>query len=264
MKNMHVVGIVVGLAAIVLGIAALVSAGNSAASLKVKTGAIETQLTDISTRLAALETARGKSGGEKQLDDLSARMTTLATEQTRTKNNLEDLATKVQEISDRLKKVDEQLAQLGKGQAPAAAVAAMDDEKIRGIVRQEMQAQNGRGRGQGQGRQREDTRTTLKTRIGLDDDKTEKVAQVVDKLGEDIRNVWQTNRNGDRDQNVARMQELQKTADEQVAGMLTPDELEKYKQWQGEQRNRGGQGRRGQDNAGQNPPADTPAPPEQF
>ena len=261
MKNMPIVGIVVGLAAIVLGIAALVSAGNSAASLRVKTGAIETQLTDISTRLTALETARKNTGGEKQLGDLSARMTTLATEQTRTKNNLEDLTTKVQEISDRLKKVDEQLAQLGKGQAP---VTAMDDEKIRGIVRQEMQAQNGRTRAQGQGRQREDTRTTLKTRVGLDDDKTEKVAQVVDKLGEDIRNVWQTNRNGDRDQNVARMQELQKTADEQVAGMLTPDELEKYKQWQGEQRNRGGQGRRGQDNAGQNAPADAPAPPEQF
>jgi len=256
MKSMPIVGIVVGLAAIGLGIAALVSSGNSAASLRAKTGAIEMQLTDVSTRLAAIETAQKKPGGEKPLDELSVRVMALKSEQSKTKDTLEELTTKVQELSEQIKKMEGQPVATATGQT---TVAAVDDEKIRGIVRQEIQAQMARGFG----RQREDARTALKTRVGLDDAKTEQVAQIVDKLSGDIRDVWQNNRGGDRDQNIAQMQELQKAADEQVAGILTPDEMEKYNQWQVEQRNRGGRSRRG-DNTNQNTPAETPAPGQQF
>ena len=59
-------------------------------------------------------------------------------------------------------------------------------------------------------------------------------------MTEGTREIWRQNRGGDREKNVKLMNQLRRKTDEEVAGLLTPEQMKKYKAMQ----NRGG-GRRG-------------------
>ena len=111
----------------------------------------------------------------------------------------------------------------------------------------------GRGGQQG-GQQRGDapdmSAAGIGKRIGLDEEKAAKLAQIYKKRSDGIGDIWRNNRGGTREKNIALMREAQKKNDEQVAGLLTAEQIKEFKKMQDEARRartrgRGGRGGRG-------------------
>ena len=125
---------------------------------------------------------------------------------------------------------------------------------MREIAREEVRAQLARsrggrggetGRGAAGGRGGRDATTALRERVGLDEEKAEKVTLALRKMGEDIRDMWRENRGGGREQLRERMGKLREDSEKEIAKLLTPEEMKKYREWQTEIRQRWGGGRSG-------------------
>jgi len=119
--------------------------------------------------------------------------------------------------------------------APAGNEPQITEERVREIVREEAQtAMRGLfGRapmvGGGALGGPADFAQRLRDRVGLDEQKAAQVAPIVQKAVEEIGNIFRENRGGGRDQNVALVQEQTKKTEEEIAKILTPEEMEKFK-----------------------------------
>lgn len=121
--------------------------------------------------------------------------------------------------------------------------------------------------GQGNAGAGTDMAASLREKAGLDEAKAKEISEMLAKTREEVRNLYRDNQGGGREQNQAKMQELQKKGEEELAKLLTPEQLAKVKELIQQGRNRGG---RDQNRGGQDPdrpssrdqPAKPPTAPE--
>ncbi len=185
--------------------------------------------------IAALATA------PEGADELKPEIAALKGEMARVSSELRELGASLDKLADRI-------SRLQRACAKAPAPAGVDDEKVREILRDEMRAQFERFRrdrgdrgdraGRG-GRGGRETPEALRERVGLDEEKAEQLTQIQTRLREGIGSIWREGRDRGRDKNMELMRALQKKAEEEIAKLLTPEEMEKYR----ELMNRGGRGR---------------------
>ena len=187
--------------------------------------------------LAIVALARMPEGAEEVRPEMAA----LRKELGGVSSKLGELDARLEELSTRTRRLQLPLA---KARAPAVEV---DPDKVREILRDEMRVQFERLRGGMRGRGGRDVSAdALRGRVGLDEEKAGSVAQIREKLSKDTRAVWRENPGGNREENVKRMRELQKKAEEEIANLLTPEEMKKYREYT----SRRGRGRRGRDRRG--------------
>lgn len=230
-KTLSLAGIAVGTLALILALVALLTTGPEEAD-----GAKQ--------EVAALKTELG------ELKDDLARMS----------SDSNEASMKLAKLSGRTAALEREVAAAPKrGAEEPAAPAEVDEEKQRELVGELVRDEMQRGmremmerfRGGMAGRRgRGTTPEALREELGLDAEKAEQIAQLHQKMGEGIRNIWRENTGGDREKNVELMNELRRKIEEETAKLLTPEQLEKYKEMQ--ERGRGGRrrgprgGRRGE------------------
>jgi hypothetical protein len=231
-KQLPVAGVVVGILALSLSSAALVS----------RTGG-----EDLGPRLEALGTS--VSALEGRIDSLRGEVADAAM----SGGASEELAA----LNARIGRAESGVARLGRSlaeipkvaEAPARG-AEIDTDKLREIARAEIKATFDRfrergmaGRGGDQADRRDPTQS-LREDVGL----TEKVAANVNgirrKMGEEIGGIWRENRGGDRDANRKLMEGVFKKTEGEIAKVLTPEQMGKYRTWNEAQRRNRGHGRR--------------------
>jgi len=176
----------------------------------------------------------------------------------------------VAQLKAQFSQLSEQLASLAAAPKASAAGAAIGEDRVREIVREEAQAAQaamrarfqagGAGGGgaapAGGGGAPADYAQRLRDRAGLDEQKAAQVAPIVQKAAEEIGNIFRENRGGGRDQNVALVQEQRQKAEDEIAKILTPEEMDKFKAGEIWGRQRGGnRGGRGGAPGGAQPPA---------
>ncbi|MBA2481265.1 MAG: hypothetical protein H0V44_11435, partial [Planctomycetes bacterium] len=131
--------------------------------------------------------------------------------------------------------------------APATTVAAapataIDDARVKELVRAELQEQMTQMRnrfGGGQGGQGgpggrapqmpQVDAAAVKEQLGLDDEKSEKVAQLVGEYRTAVREIW--TKGGDRETNTAAMEQARVQAETKASQFLTPEEVAQVKAW---------------------------------
>jgi hypothetical protein len=125
--------------------------------------------------------------------------------------------------------------------APASAPATPDDAHIKQVVDDELQAQmqrmrqqwggGGQGGGPGGGGRNRGPNladaATVKTELGVDDDKAAAVAKEVDAMRNAVRDIWRGG--GDRDANMKAMQAKRDEMETKLAQVLSADEMKKLK-----------------------------------
>lgn len=236
MKKVPMAGLVVGVIALLLVLVALVSRPEGADDVRAELPALKKDLSGLKGQVAKASSGSGEVSAQVQ-----------------------ELRAELRKLSVRTVRLERALAAAAERPAPGAAVqAGLGEERVREILREEMQAQMARfagGRGAPGGGGRQDTPTALRETVGLDEKKAEQVAQIYQKMSEDVRNIWRENRGGDRDKNVELMRELQKKTEGEIAKLLTAEEMEKYRQWQQSRSRRGRRG--GRDRGGRR---EEPAP----
>jgi hypothetical protein len=147
-------------------------------------------------------------------------------------------------------------------------------ERVKELVRAEMQEQMTQWRGRQRGGQGgaggapvtpEEQKTWLKDNVAIEGEKADAVIASMTELRDTIRVIWRENKGGSRDANVELMRAETEKADQKLVGVLSAEEMEKFKatreQFLNPQRRRDGQGQQGQD--GQQAPQPPPAPAEQ-
>lgn len=249
MKELSVGALAAGLIALALALAALVGMPEAPkvrpddlASVTSKVESVEAQLKALEGKLTTIE-ARMKS-------ELGARS--------------EETSRTLAELKRELGRLDRGLATISSKPATeggAAPQAGFDETKIRELVRQELQAAGGPGRPRPFDRD-----ALLRERLGLDGEKAEKVAEILARAAQEMGQIWRENRGGDRDRNRQLMRELQAKTEEELAKVLSPEEMEKYRQMREELEarvERFGRGR-GRDRGGEAPPPAQQGPRDQF
>lgn len=241
-KTLSVAALGVGTVALILAIVALLSGPEGADDVRREVAGLETRMGELGEDVAGVSSAVRET--PVKLANLSRRT--------------ETLESRVASLVDR--PAAEPAPQTGGAEVDAEG----GEEKLRELVREEMQAQvrtmmerfrGGMG-GQGGRRGRGVTAESLKGDLGLDEEKAASVVELRRKVSEGIRNIWRENRDGDRAQNIELMNELRRKTDEEIAKLLTPEQLEKYKALSDRGRGRRGRGRdrdRRNDNGGEQP-----------
>jgi len=236
MKAFSVAGIAAGLLALVLALAALVGMPEAAQVTREDLARVGDEAKALQVRIKALE---------EKLDALDKRLSgELGARIGETGRTLSDLKREVSRLDKALAEGTRPAA----GPEPAQA-GALDEARVREIVRQELQAAGPGRRGP------MDPGQALRDRLGLDAEKAERVSAILARMGQEMGQIWRDNRGGDRDENRRLMREVQAKAEAELAKVLSPEEMEKYRQMQEEfERRFGGPPRgRGRDRGGEAP-----------
>jgi hypothetical protein len=222
MKAVSLAGFVVAVLALSLAIAVLVSMPEEPDEVMAELDTLRSEL-DVLSGLVA-EASSGTADVAAEIGKLNAR---------------------VAELSAQTGRLAREIAAVAKEpRAPAAARlaeprAAVDEEAVRELVRDELREQFERLRRRGPGQGRRTTPEDLRGRVGLDEENAERVAEMLEREGERIRDIWRGNRGGGREENVELMREVQRETEAKIAEILTPDQMQKYR----EMREAGHQGR---------------------
>ncbi len=232
MKRLSAAGIAVGLLALLLAPVGCVATPEGVDGVRAELGALRKQLAKVSS-----------SPGDEVLAEL------------------EELRRRLEKVSGEIELLDGAVARAAdRPAAGAAREAGLSEARVREIVREMIRARLARSRGAGgqagtggeAGRGARAGRGgrgmiagTLAERIGLDEEKAEKIALALRKMGEDMRDIWRENRGGGREQIRELMRELREKSEGEIAKLLTPEELEKFREWRTETRRRWGGGRSG-------------------
>jgi len=158
------------------------------------------------------------------------------------RGELAGVSSRLDELDARLAKMAERISRVGRAVAKAPAPAGqVDEDRVREILRDEMRALSDRFRRGARGRgDRNVSADVLRDQVGLDQEKAEKLVQIRTALREGIGNIWREGRDRGREKNMELMRELQKKAEEEIAALLTDEEMEKYRKLT----DRGGRGGR--------------------
>ncbi len=142
------------------------------------------------------------------------------------------------------------LAEGQEATVPERAIALPDETHGRATASAKTPTRGGVGASEGKGWSHLSA-AALRRRLGLDEDTAEKLAEACRKRSEGLRDIWRTNRGGKKDAKIKLMRELRKKSDEEIAKLLTPDQLKEFEKMQDEMRRprRGGRhrGRHGAD-----------------
>ena len=227
MKQLPVAGVVAGILALFLSSAALFSSPGGGEELGQRLASLNESVSALKGRIDSLEadvaSITAKSGdASKAVTDLSARVAGAEAGVARVGRSLEGLP-----------------------DAPAAGGAGVDPDKLREAVQAEIRAAFDRFRQQagGRGGDRRDPAQSLREDVGLTEDVTAKVTDIRQKMRDEIGRIWRENRGGDRDANRKLMEEMFRKTEGEIAKVLTPEQMEKYRAWNEEQRRNRGRGR---------------------
>jgi hypothetical protein len=249
-RTLSAAGFAVGTLALVLAVVALLTRPEGADDPREELAAVRGEVSALNEKLAAASVAEASASAREA------------------------------ELSGRVTELERAVAEFGElGRAEAAEVPAdqavpaeVDEERLRELIsevaREEMR--NGvrevmdRFRG-GRGGPGMDA-DGLREQLGLEAEQAEKVAEFGRRMNEEIRNIWQENRGGGRDQNRELMDELRQKTEEEIGKLLTPEQMERYRAMRDERGRRGWGRRRGRPRDGdrpggepdRQPPADAP------
>ncbi len=135
----------------------------------------------------------------------------------------------------RLDALSQQLASLRR---PADA-PKIDEQQIRELVTAELRRQGNRNGGPGQGGQGggnnrgPDIAAQMKDEVGLDEAKTKIVTDSMNQFRDGMRAAWRDHADDTPEQRKAFIDELRTAHEARISPSLTPEEMTKYKVWQG-------------------------------
>ncbi|MHC4503124.1 MAG: FecR family protein [Planctomycetota bacterium] len=142
------------------------------------------------------------------------------------------------------------LAEGQEATVPERAIALPDETVGRATASAKTHDRGGANASKGKSRSHLSA-SMLRQRLGLDEDTARKLAELCRKRSEALRDIWRTDRGGKKDAKIKLMRELRKKSDEEIAELLTPDQLREFEKTQDELRRtrRGGRhrGRHGAD-----------------
>lgn len=228
MDRISMAAIVVGLIALLFSTAALVAMPEGPGKLKAKVAALDGDVRSAS----------------RSMDGLSAELGKLPSGADETSGRLEHLRSKLVAASERTAKLERAVAEAEARPAAAGAAVKIDEATVARLVERETRSRFDRGREAMRDRIRQETSPErFQERLGISKEKATKLSELYRGRIDSIGKIWRENRGGNREKNIALMREVMTKSDAEVAELLTPEELKKYKEARDRMR-RGMRGRR--------------------